>query len=96
MPDVVIHAEFGREVRQALPDAVRSVLEDAPWTFALFGPDVWFMYQPWKRREGRGRRMHTTRTGQFLMALARQAKASRCPPMGRSVLPSSAACSHLI
>ena len=24
------------------------------------------------------------------------AKASRCPPMGRSVLPSSAACSHLI
>ena len=79
MPDVVIHAEFGREVRQALPDAVRSVLEDAPWTFALFGPDVWFMYQPWKRREGRGRRMHTTRPGTFLMALADRAASLSSP-----------------
>ena len=79
MPDVVIHAEFGRGVRQALPDAVRSVLEDAPWTFALFGPDVWFMYQPWKRREGRGRRMHTTRPGAFLMALADRAASLSAP-----------------
>ena len=79
MPDVVIHAEFGREVRQALPDNIRSVLEDAPWTFALFGPDVWFMYQPWKRREGRGRRMHTTRPGAFLMALADRAASLSSP-----------------
>ena len=79
MPDVVIHAKFGREVRQALPDEIRSRLEDVPYTFALFGPDVWFMYQPWKRREGRGRRMHTTRPGAFLMALADRAASRESP-----------------
>ena len=40
MPDVVIHAKFGREVRQALPDEIRARLEDTPYTFALFGQDV--------------------------------------------------------
>ena len=45
MPDVVFHSKFGRDVRQALPDEIRSRLEDVPYTFALFGPDVWFMYR---------------------------------------------------
>ena len=79
MPDVVVHAVFGQEVRAALDRGIAEKIRDVPYTFALFGPDPWFMYQPWKRREGRGRRMHTTRTGQFLMSLARQAKKSRHP-----------------
>ena len=79
MPDVVIHAVFGREVRAGLDRDIAEKIRDIPYTFALFGPDIWFMYRPWKRREGRGRRMHTTRTGQFLMSLARQAKNSRHP-----------------
>ena len=79
MPDVAVHAVFGREVLAELDSGIAGKIREVPYTFALFGPDVWFMYQPWKRREGRGRRMHTTRTGQFLMALARQAKSSRCP-----------------
>lgn len=74
MPDVALHAAFGREVRAALPEEIRGVLADVPYTFAQFGPDIWFMYQPWKRREGRGRHMHTTRPGEFLMALADRAK----------------------
>ncbi len=76
MPDVVVHAVFGRDVRNALPEEIRSVLVDDPFTFALFGPDVWFLYQPWKRREGRGRMMHTTRPGAFLMSLADRALTS--------------------
>ena len=79
MPDVVIHAVFGREVRAELSSEIAEKIRDVPYTFALFGPDIWFMYQPWKRREGRGRRMHTTRTGQFLTALARRAKNSAHP-----------------
>ena len=79
MPDVAVHAAFGREVRALLGDAAAEKIRDVPYTFALFGPDIWFMYQPWKRREGRGRRMHTTRTGEFLTALARRAKESRHP-----------------
>ena len=79
MPDVVVHAAFGREVRADLKKETAERIREVPYIFALFGPDLWFMYQPWKRREGRGRRMHTTRTGQFLTALARQAKESRCP-----------------
>ena len=79
MPDVAVHAVFGREVLAALDRGIAEKILEVPYTFALFGPDVWFMYQPWKRREGRGRRMHTTRTGQFLTALARQAKNGRHP-----------------
>ncbi len=76
MPDVAVHAAFGREVRARMKAEIAERIREAPYTFALFGPDLWFMYQPWKRREGRGRRMHTTRTGEFLMALAKQAKKS--------------------
>ena len=79
MPDVAVHAAFGREVRKGLGKETGEKIREIPYTFALFGPDVWFMYQPWKRREGRGRRMHTTRTGAFLMALANRAKESRHP-----------------
>ncbi len=79
MPDIVVHAVFGRDVRRALPEEIREKLADDPYTFALFGPDLWFMYRPWKRREGRGRTMHTTRPGAFLMALADRVKVSASP-----------------
>ena len=59
MPDVAVHAAFGREILASLPEEVREYLLPEPYTFALFGPDIWFMYKPWLRREGRGRRMHT-------------------------------------
>ena len=79
MPDIVVHAAFGREVKQALPEEIRAKLADDPYTFALFGPDLWFLYQPWKRREGRGRMMHTTKPGAFLMAVADRVKTSAAP-----------------
>ena len=79
MPDIVVHAAFGREVKQALPEEIREKLADGPYTFALFGPDLWFLYRPWKRRDGRGRMMHTTRPGAFLMALADRVRESAAP-----------------
>lgn len=79
MPDIVVHAAFGREVKQALPEEIRAKLADEPYTFALFGPDLWFLYRPWKRREGRGRMMHTAKPGAFLMALADRVKTSAAP-----------------
>ena len=79
MPDVAVHASFGDEVYTMLPESVRSRLSHDPYTFALFGPDIWFLYQPWKRREGRGRRMHTVKPGTFLMALADRAVKSASP-----------------
>ena len=78
MPDVAVHAAFGRAVRAEMSPETAEHLCEEPYAFAQFGPDIWFLYEPWKRREGRGRRMHTTRTGAFLTALARRAKASRC------------------
>lgn len=77
MPDAAVHAAFGREVLGMLEGETAGKIREVPYTFGLFGPDMWFMYQPWKRREGRGRRMHTTRTGQFLTALARRTKESQ-------------------
>jgi hypothetical protein len=76
MPDVAVHASFGREVLASLPDEVREAIVSEPYTFALFGPDIWFMHKPWHRREGRGRRMHTTKPGAFLTALLHQASVS--------------------
>ena len=74
MPDCAAHYLFGQEVRERLSPEIRDRLLDTPYTFALYGPDIWFMYQIWKRRQGRGRRMHTTKTGAFLLALADRAK----------------------
>ena len=76
MPDVAVHAAFGREILASLPEEVREYLLPEPYTFALFGPDVWFLYKPWLRREGRGRRMHTGKPGLFLTTLLRRTAVS--------------------
>jgi len=78
MPDPVVHASFGREVLASLPEEVREAILPDPYTFALFGPDPWFMYKPLAHGEGRGRRMHTTKPGAFLTALVRRAGHSVC------------------
>ena len=46
MPDVAVHAAFGREVRAELGKETAEKIREVPYTFALFGPDIWFMYQP--------------------------------------------------
>jgi len=74
MPDVAVHASFSKEVLRSLPPEIRGAILRDPYDFGAYGPDLWFMHRPWVRREGRGRRMHTTRTGAFLTALARQGK----------------------
>lgn len=79
MPDIVQHHAFGTEVRETLAPEIREYLAEQPYIFALYGPDPWFMYRPVKPRQGRGRRMHTTRTGEFLRALALQAKTGTAP-----------------
>ena len=79
MPDPVVHVSFGREVLASLPGEVRDYIVSAPWHFALFGPDVWFLYKPFGHHESRGRRMHTTKPGTFLLSLLRRACNSSCP-----------------
>ena len=78
MPDPTVHVSFGREVLASLPEEVRDFIMPEPYTFALFGPDVWFLYKPFGRHESRGRRMHTTKPGLFLMSLIRQARSAAC------------------
>ena len=74
MPDIAMHHVFGQEVRAGLPEKIRESLSETPYIFALYGPDPWFMYRLGKPQQGRGRRMHTTKTGAFLMSLAGAAK----------------------
>ena len=76
MPDVAVHASFGREVLSSLPAALREEILSEPYTFGLFGPDPWFMHKPWLTRQGRGRQMHTTKPGAFLTALLRRTRAA--------------------
>lgn len=78
MPDPTVHVSFGREVLASLPEEVRDFIVPEPYHFALFGPDVWFLYKPVGRHESRGRRMHTTKPGLFLMSLLRRARVSDC------------------
>ena len=78
MPDPVVHVSFGREVLASLPEEVREALVPEPYHFALFGPDVWFLYKPFGRHESRGRRMHTTKPGLFLRSLLERARLSAC------------------
>ena len=78
MPDPTVHVSFGREVLASLPEEVRDFILPGPYTFALFGPDVWFLHKPVGRHESRGRRMHTTKPGLFLMSLLRRARVSAC------------------
>ena len=88
MPDPVVHVSFGREVLASLPEEVRDVIVPEPYTFALFGPDVWFLYKPFGHHESRGRRMHTTKAGLFLTSLLRRtAAARRLLPRGAVLLP---------
>ena len=86
MPDVAVHLSFGEEVRCSLPPEIQKTLVPDPYNFALLGPDVWFMHKPWIRRNGRGRRMHTTHTGQFLSQLALEAQKSDQPRLVFSYL----------
>ena len=75
MPDIAMHHAFGQEVLESLPEEIRKEITEAPYNFALYGPDPWFMYKiGTSTRQGRGRRMHTTKTGAFLTALAEKAK----------------------
>ena len=80
MPDPVVHVSFGREVLASLPEEIRCDILPDPYTFALFGPDVWFLFRPLSHTESRGRRMHTTKPGVFLMSLLRRAAISSCRP----------------
>lgn len=79
MPDVALHHAFGMEVLDALSPEIREYIAETPYGFALYGPDPWFVYQIWKRRRGRGRRMHTTATGAFLKGLALRARNGASP-----------------
>ena len=74
MPDIAMHHVLGLEVRSQLPEEVRAALTEVPYVFAFYGPDPWFLYRLGKPQQGRGRRMHTTKTGAFLLSLAREAR----------------------
>ena len=83
MPDVAVHYAYGQRVRQALPAQIGQHLLQVPYEFALYGPDPWFLFRPWK--EKRGRMMHTRKTGAFLTRLAEQARRERGSEAGEQL-----------
>ncbi len=85
VPDVVIHYAMGQDVLRELAPGIRERLAEAPYVFALYGPDPWFLYKPWVHGSGRGRTMHTRKTGEFLLSLAERARAERGTPAGEQL-----------
>lgn len=74
MPDSAVHIAFGYDVLGSVGETVRAAIVDAPFRMALLGPDPWFVYLPGRKRENRGRRMHTEKTGDFLISLAKHCR----------------------
>ncbi len=81
MPDLVTHFRFAQTVLDAASPSVRSCIRPELYSHASAGPDVWFSVGFYggagKEKADRGNVMHEQRTGDFLMALAREA---RCSP----------------
>ena len=78
MPDIVVHTRFGAQVLDRVPlDIDRDV-----YNFGLLGPDPYLFYRfyvpPFRHKVNRySSVMHRTRTGEFLLELARRSKAER-------------------
>lgn len=79
MPDIVVHNAMGRKVLQGLPEEVRRRINMDIFRLAVNGSDP-FLYYRWFAlpfRHGINKRqgiMHRTRTGEYLLALARRAQ----------------------
>lgn len=82
MPDLVTHFYLSQRVLEALPAPVGGYVVPELYHHAAAGPDVWFSSGFYGGRNkalaDRGNRMHEERTGDFLMALAHQARGSSC------------------
>ena len=78
MPDPVTHFVFGQQVMAQLPEEIQKATEKPVYERALQGPDPWstlgFFGGKRKRYARRGAEMHRTKTGQYLIALTKQAK----------------------
>ncbi len=74
MPDTAVHMLIGQDVLSALEEPVRAAILPDPYGIALLGPDPWFVYFNRKEPGNRGSRMHSDRTGAFLLALSRHAR----------------------
>ncbi len=85
MPDVVIHYAVGQDVLKALVPGIRDRIKAEPFCIALYGPDPWFLYKPWVHGSGRGRTLHTRKTGLFLLSLADRARQERNTPGGEQL-----------
>lgn len=81
MPDIIAHYRLGAAAYKLLAPDARGHIRRAIYDHATAGPDIWFSYRFWsgKQQQGkpeRGNIMQHTRTGEFLLSLAAQAKQS--------------------
>ena len=85
MPDPVTHYVFGRQVLTRLPEDIRGSLELPLFERSVQGPDPWSVIGFYggrnKQFAGRSAVMHKSRTGQFMAALAKEAKQDMSIPV---------------
>ena len=80
MPSIVVHNAMGDRVLKKLPIEVRDIINPEIFHFSVSGPNPYMFYrffvpERYKRKiPKRAKRMHKTRTGQFLMELASYSK----------------------
>ena len=79
MPDIVMHNQVGRSVYKRLPPEIVSDIDREIYRLGLIGPDPYAAYRffAFPFRKGIHRRitlMHTTRTADFLVELAKYSR----------------------
>ena len=79
MPDIVVHNTMGDKVLRKLGTEISSIIVPKIFHFSVMGPDPYIFYRFFAPmfRHGINKRsttMHRTKTGQFLMALAKRSQ----------------------
>ena len=79
MPDIVVHNAMGEEVLKRLDRRISSQIDRDIFRFSVMGPDPYIFYRffliPLRRGiNKRSAAMHLTKTGQFLMELAKNSR----------------------
>lgn len=79
MPDIVVHNRMGDRVIEQLDEDISSLIDPEIFHFSVMGPDPYIFYRFFAPmfRHGINKRsttMHRTKTGHFLMALAKRSQ----------------------
>ena len=82
MPDIVVHNAMGEEVLRQLKPEISALIDHDIFQFSVMGPDPYIFYRffagPFRKSiNKRSKLMHSSKTGEFLMELAKRSQSEQ-------------------